>query len=74
MFLSFAVVHTFLTCYSAPIVAAYLLLVLLSRHLTKLFSPFDLHTVLLIHNLLCSLISLYTLVCFLIGFWQVLGS
>ena len=47
---------------SMPIVMAYLLMVLLSRHITRLFSPMSLRVPLLIHNFVCVMLSLYTAV------------
>lgn len=45
-----------------PIVVAYLLMVLLSNFLTRLFSPMSLRTPLLIHNFVCVMLSLYAAV------------
>lgn len=72
MALAYSVVlYNFLTSYSAPIIALYLLMVISTRFLTKLFSPFDLRRVLMAHNLICSTASFYAVVCFIIGFWHV---
>ena len=67
----YKVLHIFVTCRSAPIIGAYLLMVLLSRHLMKLYRPFELRRVLIVHNFLCSILSLYSLVFFIIGLWEV---
>ena len=64
----------FLTSHSAPVIGVYLLLVIFSRHLMKLFSPFNLRRALIVHNLLCTVFSFYAAVCFIIGFWQVCNS
>ena len=47
---------------SMPVVIPYLLMVLLSRHITRLFSPMSLRVPLLIHNFVCVVLSLYTVV------------
>ncbi len=66
-----AVLYTFATSYSAPFVALYLVMVLLSSRLMKLFPAVELRTLLTAHSRLCCLINLYAL-CFLAaGFWQV---
>ena len=45
-----------------PIVIVYLLMVVLARPITRLFSPMSLRTPLLIHNFVCVILSLYTAV------------
>ena len=65
------VFYTFLTCWSAPIIALYLLMVVFSRQLTKLFKPLQLRIVLILHNSICCLMSLWSLVGFIVGLWEV---
>lgn len=64
--------YTFASSYSAPIIALYLLMVWRCRWLMKRVGPLDLRRPLMAHNLACSLLSLYAVVCFLLGFWQVI--
>ena len=47
---------------SMPIVILYLLMVMLSRYLTHLFSPMSLRIPLVIHNVVCVMLSVYTAV------------
>ena len=58
---------------STPIICLYLVTVVLAPRLMKLFTPLDLRRVLVVHNFICCLLSLYCVVGFLIGFWQVGG-
>ncbi|XP_065910474.1 very long chain fatty acid elongase 5-like [Dysidea avara] len=56
------VIYTLITARSVPILIPYLIIVLLARPLTQLFNPFSLRTPLLLHNILCVLLSTYTAV------------
>ncbi len=63
--------YTFASSYSAPIIVLYLLMIWQCRRLMKAFAPLDLRRVLMAHNLICSLLSLYAVVFFLVGLWKV---
>ena len=68
--LYYRVLYTFVTCSSAPVVGLYLLMCFSAPHLMKLFRPFDLRNPLVLHNIVCTALSAYCTVCFIIAFVQ----
>ena len=66
----YRVFYTFLTCWSAPIIALYILMVVFSGQLMKLFNPLQLRVVLILHNFVCCVMSLLSMVGFIVGLWQ----
>ena len=65
------ILYIFLTCQSAPLIYLYLLMILFSKYLMTLFKPLELRRLLLLHNTVCSLMSLYAFVGIWIGIWEV---
>lgn len=68
---AYDVFYTFLSCPSAPLVGAYLLMAIFSKQLMSFYNPFDLRRVLVLHNLLCCVLSLVSLTLLLVGLWEV---
>ena len=64
------VFYSFITCTSAPIVGLYLLMCVIAPQIMKLFRPFDLRWPLVIHNIICTILSAYCLMCFIIAFTE----
>ena len=57
--------------YSLPVVAVYLLMVLSTSCLTKLFNPLqNLRSVLFLHNVVCCTLSTAVVACLIVGLWQ----
>lgn len=64
----YRVFYTFATCNSAPLVGIYLLMCISAPHLMKLFRPFSLYSPLILHNVICTALSAYCVVCFSLAF------
>ena len=64
------VIWRFVTSYTTAVVFCYLLMVLLARRVKKLFLPFDLRWILIIHNSVCVLLSIVSMVTLLLGLWE----
>ena len=62
------VFYSFLTCRSAPVVGAYLLMCLAAPQLMKLFRPLDLRWPLVLHNIICTALSAYCVAAFAFAF------
>ena len=62
------VLHTFVTCRSAPVVGTYLLMCITAPRLMKFFRPLDLRWPLVLHNIICTVLSGYCMVWFTISF------
>ena len=58
---------------STPIICLYLMMAVLAPRLMKMFKPLSLRRLLIVHNIICCLLSLYCVVGFCIGFWQAGG-
>ena len=59
---------TFLTSFSMPIALSYLLMVLLSPLLMQYFRPLQLKWPLIFHNMMCTLLSMLTVLLIFVGF------
>ena len=64
------VFRSFLTCRSAPLVGAYLLMCLTAPQLMRLFRPLNLRWPLVIHNIICTFLSGYCVIVFAIAFTE----
>ena len=64
-------VYTFATSHSAPIIAAYLAMVFSCKPLMRIVPKLELRKPLVLHNLLCSMLSLYAVVVFIAGLVEV---
>lgn len=64
----YRVFYAFATCTSAPVVGAYLLMCISAPCLMKFFRPLSLYSPLILHNIICSVLSAYCLVVFSISF------
>ena len=60
----------FLYSYSTWIVGCYLVMVLSARYLMKLFPPLQLNCLLVVHNVLCCLLSCVSLCVLGVGLWE----
>ncbi|XP_070545380.1 very long chain fatty acid elongase 5-like [Ptychodera flava] len=69
-FTTHQVIVTFLGLKSAPLMMIYLLMVLLSKYYHRYTSPLSLKPILILYNLTCSLVSLYTLCGFIYGMYE----
>ncbi len=65
------VIISFLTCRSSPIIYSYLLMAIFAPRLTKFFKPFQLHRLLILHNSVCSALSLYCFLACAVALWQI---
>lgn len=61
----------FAEAYSLPVVVVYLLIVISTSCLTKLFRPLqNLRSVLFLHNIVCCTLSTAVVACLIVGLWQ----
>ena len=57
----------FVASYTVPVVFCYLAMALLARRLRRLFKPFGLHRALIVHNTVCVVLSIASMVILIIG-------
>lgn len=62
------VFYSFATCSTAPVLGVYLTMCITAPHLMKLFRPLDLRSPLVLHNIICTALSAYCIVCFVAAF------
>lgn len=64
------VFRSFLTCRSAPLVGVYLIMCFSAPHLMRFFQPLELRRPLVLHNIICTLLSGYCVAAFAVAFTE----